>query len=318
MHAMRSILKLVAVLGALAACLLPQRAAAAPAAALRVVATTSDVAAVLQRVGAGRTAEVTTLAKGIMDPHYLEAKPSYIVSLRSADLLAYNGLQLEIGWLPLLLEGARNRKIVWGAPGNLPMHEGVEVLEVPQGTLSREQGDIHPEGNPHYTLDPRNMMRMAATAAAALSRLDPEGRTTYEHNRDAFVEELQRGIPAWEETLRPYKGREVVCYHKQFEYLLRWLGLVPVGYIENKPGLPPSPRHLEELEKTMRERRVAVLLVSTFVKSDNLVGLASRTGARLVVVPAAVRAVDGVDTPQAFFDHLVGRIAAAFAEVSGP
>ncbi len=280
---------------------------------LRAVASTSDVAAVLQAIGGARI-ELTTIARGSMDPHYLEAKPSYIVSLRKADLLAYNGLQLEIGWLPLLLDGARNRQIVWGASGHVAMSQGIDILEVPQGSLSRAQGDIHPEGNPHFTLHPRNVLRMAGTAREALARLDPESAAEYERNHATFVTALEAAIPRWEEQMRPYRGRELVCHHKQWEYLLAWLGLVPVDYVENKPGIPPSPRHLDEIERLLRERHIPLLLGATFDNTDPLERLAERTGTKLLVLPAAIGAIPGVETPVALFDHLVSELAQALGE----
>lgn len=284
---------------------------------LRGVATTSDVAAVLQRVG-GTRVEVTTLAPGSMDPHYLEAKPSYIVSMRRANLLVYNGLQLEIGWLPLLLDGARNRQIVFGEPGNIPLSRGLEILEVPGGSLSRAQGDIHPEGNPHYTLDPRNLVRMATTVEDALVRLDAAGAAVYERNHAAFVAEIEKALPGWEKSLEPYRGQRVVCYHKQFEYLLAWLGIEPVDYVENKPGIPPSPRHLEELEARMREQRIPLLLTSTFISPERLQNLAERSGATLLVLPAGVGAVPGTESPLAFFAHLVTELERGFREAKAP
>ncbi len=284
---------------------------------LRVVATTSDVAAVVQRVGGARV-EVTTLAPASMDPHYLEAKPSYIVSLRKADLLVYNGLQLEIGWLPLLLDGARNRRIAWGEVGNVVLSRGLEILEVPGGSLSRAQGDIHPEGNPHYTMDPRNVVHMAGTVEEALVRLDAAGAAVYAQNRAAFTAEIERAIPGWEERLQPYRGSKVVCYHKQFEYLLAWLGIVPVDYVENKPGIPPSPRHLEELEARMQAEHIPLLLSSTFVNPEHLQNLAEHSGARLVVIPAALGAVPQTEAPLFYFEYLVTQIERGFEEAKAP
>jgi zinc/manganese transport system substrate-binding protein len=290
-------------------------AAPLQAAEVRVVATTSDVAAVFQRVGGDRV-EVKTLAKGYMDPHYLQAKPSYVVSLRRADILAYNGLQLEIGWLPLILQGARNNRINLGQPGHVPMSAGLDILEIPVGEVSRAQGDVHPEGNPHYTLDPRNLIAMASTAEAALVRADPQGGSIYAGNRAAFVAQLQEQIPIWERKLAPYRGRQIVCYHKQWEYLLNWLGLVTIDYVENRPGIPPSPRHVDELERRMRELGIPVLLSSTFVDSAQLERLSEKTGAKLLVLPAAVGAEEQLDEPVPFFAHLVEELAAAFADRS--
>lgn len=283
--------------------------------AIHIVATTGDVAAPVQSV-AGEENTVSVLASGTMDPHYLEAKPSFIVSMRRADLLVYNGLQLEIGWLPLLLEGARNRKIAWGEAGNVPMSQGIEVLEVPQGSLSRAEGDIHPEGNPHYTLDPRNLVIMAQTAESVLGRLDPEHAAVYAQNRAAFEAEMQKAIAGWEERFAPYRGSKVVCYHKQFEYLLNWLDLEAVDYVENKPGIPPSPRHLEEVERLMRERKIPLLLASTYTSAGAMQQLAEKTGARLLILPAGVGAQEGVDSPFQLFEYLVTQLEGALREVT--
>jgi zinc/manganese transport system substrate-binding protein len=284
---------------------------------VRVVATTSDVSAVIAQVGGDRV-EITTLAKGYMDPHYLEAKPSYVAKMRRADILAYNGLQLEIGWLPLILQGARNSKIVVGATGHLQMSRGLEILEVPAGALSREMGDIHPEGNPHYTLDPRNLLAMAATTAAVLSSIDPSGAEEFAENRAAFARELEPAIRRWEDLMQPYRGGEIVCYHKQWEYLLHWLDIEPVAYVEHKPGIPPAPRHLEQLERLLRERRIPVLLSSTFVSTDHLERRLEGTGTRLLVLPAAVGGEDHIETPVAYFDYIVESMARAFREAESP
>ncbi len=292
----------------------PQRAGAK----LRVIATTSDVAAVLEAVG-GERIDLTTLAKGYMNPHYLEAKPSYVAKLRRADALAYNGLQLEIGWLPLILEGARNRKIVVGAAGHVQMSRGLEILEIPEGAVTREMGDIHPEGNPHYTLDPRNVVRMARTAEEVLSQIDPDGAATYAKNRAAFASDMQTAIARWEERMRPYRGGEVVCYHKQWEYLLHWLGIEPVAYVESKPGIPASPRHLEQLARMMKERRIPVLLASSFDGNiEHLNRLAAGAGTRVLVLPAAVGGEEGLETPLAYFDFIVDTLAQAFQGAGAP
>jgi zinc/manganese transport system substrate-binding protein len=292
---------------ALAGAAIPARAADK----IRVVATTTDVGSILQTVGGDRV-QVTTIAKGYQDPHYVDPKPSFIVDLRRAKVVAYVGLQLEIGWLPLLVEGAHNQAIVAGAPGNIPMSQGIDLLEVPTGGVSRAGGDIHPEGNPHYWLDPRNMIQMAKTAEAGLSRVDPAGAATYAANRDTFVKKLESQIPVWEKRMEPHRGKMLVCYHKEYEYLARWLGLQVVDYVESKPGIPPSPRHLQELEQTMKEKKVPVMVASVFVRLNDLQGLAQRTGAQLVVLPPSVAADKGTDDPIALFDTITSDLDAAF------
>lgn len=308
MHTIRN-----AILLALAAALAGLPAAARATGKLRVVATTTDVGAVMQAVGGDRV-QVTTIARGYQDPHYVEAKPSFLVALRKADVLAYVGLHLEVGWLPLLIDGAHNQAIVAGAPGNLPLSLGLEILEVPTGPLSRASGDVHPEGNPHYWLDPRNIIKMAATAERGMSRLDPAGAPAYARNRDAFVDKLQGQIPVWEKRMAPWRGKTLVCYHKEYEYLARWLDLDILDYVESKPGIPPSPRHLQELEATMKQRQVLVLVASVFVRPGELEELGQRTGAELVILPPSVGADNGVDDIFALFDRITADLDAAFGK----
>lgn len=288
-----------------------------PAAAIQVVATTTDVAAIVQAVG-GERVEVKILAKGYFDPHHLEAKPSYMAALRKADMLAYNGLQLEVGWLPLVIDGSRNRAIAPGAPGHLALSTGIRVLEVPEGEISRAEGDIHPEGNPHYTLDPRNLLIMATNVENALKRNDPEGSAVYERNHRQFAERLESAIVEWQGRLARYRGREVICYHKQWEYLLDWLGIIPADYIERKPGIPPSARHIEFIEQLIRDRKVQVAMTSTYTNMKPMQHLAEQTGVRVLTLPAAVGAISGVDDPFALFDYLTRELAAAFAGASAP
>lgn len=286
---------------------------ASPAKEVRVITTTTDLAEVLRTVGGDRV-RITTLCKGYQDPHYLEAKPSFVVDVRRADLLAYVGLQLEIGWLPLLIDGSRNADLVAGARGNLPMSAGLAVLEVPEGGVSRAQGDVHPEGNPHYWLDPRNLAVMARTAAAGLARIDPQNGALFETNRAAFERRLEEAIPRWEARMAPHRGKQIVCYHKTWEYLLAWLGLEVAGYVENRPGIPPSPKHVQEIEAIMRQRGIQVILAEVFVGTHQVEGLARRTGAQLLILPTSVQGEDGVDDLFQLFERLTTALDAALSQ----
>lgn len=282
-------------------------------AAIRVVATTADVSALVDAVG-GEHVDVTTIAKGYQDPHYLEAKPSHMLRLRKADLLAYVGLELEVGWLPLLVEGARNSDLRAGGTGNLPVHEGVTLLEVPTGELSRAEGDVHPLGNPHYWLSPRNLLPMARNIEARLAQIDYEHADEYAARYESFAQRLGEAITRWEAEMAPYRGQRVICYHKQWEYLFDWLGIEIVGYVENKAGIPPSPKHVGELQQLIEAEKIGLIVISNFFEPGPAEKLASRTGASLLVLPASVAGEDGLDNPIAFFDHLIEQLSKALAK----
>ncbi len=232
-------------------------------------------------------------------------------TLNRADLLVFNGLELEVGWLPLLIEGARNPDVVPGARGHLNASEGIDVLEVPQGEVDRSFGDIHPRGNPHYVLDPRNGILVAGTLARALSALDPDNARVYERNRDAFAGRLRERIAHWEERAAPLRGLEVVAYHKQWEYFAHWLGFAVLDYVEVKPGIPPSPRHISDLVRRMRQREVPLLLSADFIDPKAPRRVARRAGAAFLSLPVSVGGNDDVPTYTALIDHLVTRIRQA-------
>lgn len=285
-------------------------APASPARALEIVTTTTDLASLFREIG-GERLEIQALAQGYQDPHYVQAKPSYMARMRDADLLAYVGLELEIGWLPLLIRGARNPDLLAGGRGNLVLSEGIEIRDVPRGEVDRSKGDIHPLGNPHYWLDPHNLLIMAETVEAALARLDPEHADHYERRRRDFQSRLRDRIAAWEERMAPHRGTRVVCYHTQWEYLTDWLGLEVVDYVEKNPGIPPSPRHLHGLESRIEREEIPLILMSNFFQRDRVAQLASRAGATLVVLPASVGGREGVDDLFDLFDHLVEEIDGA-------
>jgi zinc/manganese transport system substrate-binding protein len=275
---------------------------------LTIVASVSDLASLAEAIGGDRV-EVKTLAKGYMDPHYLEAKPSYARLMRKADLLLFIGLELEVGWLPRLIDTARNPKL---RPGSEHLLEAAtvidEILEVPAGGIDRSQGDIHPFGNPHIMLDPRNALSVAEAIAERLGRLDPEGQAVYEERLLHFRAHLEANIEQWEEKAGALRGIPVVAYHKQWEYLADWLGLDLVNYIENRPGIPPSPRHIESLLSMMKDREVRLVIGATFIDVDALQEVARRGSAEAAVLPAGVGGVDGAETYESFIDTIVTRL----------
>lgn len=269
---------------------------------LSVVTTTTDLAAIAEALG-GERVRVRSIAKGAQDPHYLAAKPSYMRLLNRADLLLYVGLQIEIGWLPLLVEGARNPGLL-----SLNLSQGISVLEVPKGEVTRAQGDIHPEGNPHYWLDPRNGFVIARRIALQFKALAPEDGPYFEQRLNLFEEKLRGSIQRWEQQMTPYSGQAVVAYHKQWEYLARWLGLSIIGYVEDKPGIPPAPKHVASLTRTIRARNIKALLVSSFINPHIPQSMANKAGTKMVVLPASVQGVKGVKTYNDLFDSIVGRL----------
>ncbi len=272
---------------------------------LSVVTTTTDLAAIAEALGGGRV-KVRSIAKGAQDPHYVAAKPSYMRLLNRADLLLYVGLQLEIGWLSLLVEGARNPGLV-----SLTLSKGISVLEVPEGEVTRAQGDIHPEGNPHYWLDPRNGFVMAKRISQQFKALAPDDGPYFEQRLNRFEEQLRGGIRKWKQQMLPYRGQEIVAYHKQWEYLANWLGLSIMGYVEDKPGIPPAPKHVARLTRTIRGRKVKALLVSSFINPRIPQSVANKAGTKMVVLPASVKGEKGVKTYNDLFDSIVGRLVPA-------
>ncbi len=297
---------LPAVLLALAA-LLPLSAPAAEP--LKVVTSIETFADLARRVGGAEVA-VESLSHGYQDPHFVEAKPNLMVVLNRADLLVRVGLDLEVGWLPVLVQGSRNDRIQPGQPGDLDLSTVIEVLDVPQVKVTRAMGDIHPGGNPHYWLPPVNAVRLAKGLADRLAQLRPAAAATFQANFQAFLAELKGRAPAWEAKARPLAGRKVVTYHRSWVYLSRWLKLEEVGYVENKPGVPPSPDHLAELITLMRTQEVKVVLVESFYNRSVAETVAEKAGARVLAMPSDVGARPEVKT---YFDL----VDAVLAQLTG-
>ena len=277
------------------------------AAQLEVVTTTQDLAAIARAVG-GDAIEVRSIARGYWDPHYVGAKPSYMRHLNRADLLIYNGLELEIGWLPLLIQGSRNRRVMPGSPGSLDASAGLPILEVPVGQVDRSMGDIHPEGNPHYTLDPRNGKAIASAIRERLKSLAPERVQTFEANCDTFQLRLSKRMKVWERTAHSLRGRKIVAFHKQWEYLADWLGLEIVDYVEVKPGIPPSPRHISRLVEHIERENITLLLRANFGDTRAAEKIAERAGIWLLTLPASVGGEEGIVSYEDLFEAIVTRI----------
>lgn len=287
-----------------------------PAAAkLRVVATITDLGSVATLVG-GEDAEVTVLCPGPMDAHYLPAKPSLTRKLSKADLLVYNGLELEIGWLPLLIAKARNPQVRPGGRGELDCAQAVTgLLEVPIGSVDRSQGDIHPLGNPHYTLDPRRMVEVAALMAEQMAMLDSEHADAYYARADAFAREVAARMPRWLELAGQAARYPVIVYHRHWTYLADWTGLNIIDAIEHRPGIAPSPRHVRDVIAKGRALGEVIVVCAQWDYQDAVNEVAQRIDCPAVVLPGQTGALAGSDDYFAFIDMICTRLASAAAEV---
>ena len=285
-------------------------ALAAPArasAGLRVVTTTEGLAALAREV-LGDRGEVASLSRGVQDPHFVDANPALAVKLRDADHLVDVGLDLEIGWLPPLVNQSRNAAIQPGGPRRLTAASAVRVLDVPTGPVDRSAGDLHPGGNPHFLTDPDRALAVAQAIAARLALLDPGGAAGYAARAAAFATALAADQARWKGTLAPFQGRKVFIHHRTLTYLLAWSGLVEVGEMEPKPGTPPPPAHLASLVTLAKRDGVKACLVEGYYdpKSDELV--ARLSGARLVVLPGDVGGDPAARSYRAYMDLVVSRL----------
>jgi zinc/manganese transport system substrate-binding protein len=286
------------------------------AAALRVVTTTPGLAALAREVGGDRV-EVTSLARGVQDPHFVDASPTLAVSLRGADLLVDVGLDLEVGWLPPLVTQSRNADIAPGSRRRLTAATAVQVLGAPRGPVDRSLGDIHPAGNPHFLSDPRRAEAVAAALAERLGQLDRPGADAYRTRLAAFREKLRAAEARWKAALAPFAGAKAVTHHDSFPYFLEWAGLSVAGYLEPKPGTPPAPSHLAELIGVVRSQKVKAVLVENYHDTRSAEVVAKRTGAKVLAVPGDVggqkddgRTLEPKDW-FAWMDGLVDRLAKA-------
>ncbi len=275
---------------------------------VKVVSSVPDFAAITEEIG-GDKVEVESLSKGYQDPHFVDAKPSYIIKLNKADLLIHTGLDSEIGWLPPLITGARNSKINGGAAGNLDCSTLIpNLLEVPATRVDRGMGDVHPGGNPHYMLDPRNGIAVAKGIADRLKEIDPENASYYDGRLDDFVKRLSVKIKEWDDELASYKGTEIVTYHKSWVYFSEWARFKEVGYVEPKPGIPPSPSYVADLIRKIQGMNVKLVIAESFYPQKLPSLVAEKAGASFLVLPAQVGGSDDVKTYFDLFNVIVGQV----------
>jgi ABC-type Zn uptake system ZnuABC Zn-binding protein ZnuA len=230
---------------------------------LNVVTSTTDLAALAQEVGGDRIT-VNSIARGYQDPHFVEAKPSFLLQLRRADLLIAVGLELEIGWLPPLVTQCGNPRIQPNSAGYLDASQFAEILEIPRGQITRAMGDVHPQGNPHYWLDPDNGRRIAKGIAGKLAQLDPANAAYFQQHFEDFDKRLTAAEKNWDDEMRPYAGRKVVSYHNSWPNFARHFHLQVVGYVEPRPGIPPTPSHTLDLIQEMRRDKVKIVMVEPY------------------------------------------------------
>ena len=280
---------------------------------LSVVTTTTDLAAIAREIG-GKRVTVKSMAVGTQDPHFVEAKPSLILDLRKADVYAQVGLGLEVGWAPLLLDQSRNANIRPGGKGHLDMSSAATVLDIPPGKVTRAEGDIHPYGNPHYWLGPENGKRMANLFTERFSALDPDGAVEYANNLRAFHAKVDRAIAEWRQLLAPVQNAKVIAYHNSWKYFLGFAGLEIAGYIEPKPGIPPSPSYLAQLIADMKRDRVKVIIVDPFYDVKVPQFVAERAGAKVLVLPSSVGGVKGVNDYVSLIDYNIRALRKALGE----
>lgn len=280
---------------------------------LNVVATTPDIAAIAKEIG-GDKIELTTMARPTEDPHFVDAKPSFIVKLNKADVLIHGGAELEVGWLPKLIEQARNAKIISAAKGEVRCCEGVRMLEVPE-KLDRSAGDIHAAGNPHFLVDPKNAKIVAHHIAEAFASLDAANRSFYEANSARFIAVLDAKLVEWQARLAPFRGQHVVAYHNSWLYFAERFELKIEIFLEPKPGIPPSPAHLATVMAKMKEQNARVVIVDPYLNRKTAETVARGTGAKVVDVtqfPGGVKGTEGGYI--ALMDYLVNSLATALGK----
>jgi zinc/manganese transport system substrate-binding protein len=277
---------------------------------LRVVTTLQDFASIAQAIGGDRV-ETTSLAKGYQDPHFVDAKPSFVLQLSRADLLIAAGLELEIGYLPPLLDQSRNDKIHPGNPGYLDASAGCDILQRPTTQVTRAMGDVHPYGNPHYWTDPSNGRVIARSIAARLSQLDPAGATTYQQNLAAFEQRLTQKDAEWMAKMAPYAGTRVVTFHDSWPNFATHFKLSIVGHVEPKPGIPPSPTHTLEIINMIQTQKVPVILVEPYFDKKTPDYIAGKTGARVVTLYPSVGGTPAIKDYFSLFDTDIDAFIAA-------
>jgi ABC-type Zn uptake system ZnuABC Zn-binding protein ZnuA len=290
--------------------------AGAAAAPVRVVTTTEDLAAIAREVGGDRI-ETLAMAKGYQDPHFVEPKPSFIVAVSRADLLIAVGRELEIGWLPTLITRSRNARIQPGGAGYLDASLNVKILEIPTGQITRAMGDVHSQGNPHYWLDPGNGRLIAQAIRDKLSQLAPAERAYFDQRYKDFDSRLAAAEKRWDAAMAPYKGTKIVTYHRSWPNFMDRFGLNVMGYVEPKPGIPPSPSHTLALITSMKPQGVKLIIVEPYFDLKTPRAIATQVGGAVLELAPSVGGTKEATDYIKLFDHNVATLSAALKTAAG-
>jgi zinc/manganese transport system substrate-binding protein len=277
-------------------------------ATIRVVTTTMDMKSIAEMIG-GNKVSVQSIATGYQNPHFVDPKPSYIISLSNADLFVTVGLDLETGWSPQLLSSSRNTKIQKGSPGYVDASEGVGLLQVPSA-VNRGEGDIHIYGNPHYWLDPLNGKVIAKNIANGLARIDPSNRAYYEANLNAFLGRIDVKLREWETKMAPYRGSKIIAYHNEWVYFERRFGLQIVDFMEPKPGIPPSPSQLVKVISEVNANKIKVIISSPYFTTSSSDVVAKQTGVKELTMATSTGAFPGIKNYFDLFDYDIDHMVA--------
>ncbi|MEP6748987.1 MAG: metal ABC transporter substrate-binding protein [Bacteroidota bacterium] len=280
----------------------------AGAATIKIVTTTMDMKSIAELIGAGKVS-VQSIATGYQNPHFVDPKPSYIISLSNADLFVTVGLDLETGWSPQLLSSSRNAKIQKGSPGYVDASEGIGLLQVPS-SLNRGEGDIHIYGNPHYWLDPLNGKVIARNITNGLERIDPADKPFFEANLNAFLVKIDSKLKEWEAKMAPFKGTKVIAYHNEWVYFERRFGLEIVDFMEPKPGIPPSPSQLVKVIKEVIADKIKVIISSPYFTTSSSDVVAKQTGVKELTLATSTAAFSSIKNYFDLFDYDIDQLTA--------
>jgi len=280
---------------------------------IRIMTATTDLASLAQEIG-GDKVDVEAVARGYQDPHFVDPKPSFLLKLSKAELLIVVGLELEIGWLPPLITQSSNPRIQVGAPGYFDASRFARILELPTGQVTRAEGDVHPLGNPHYWLDPDNGLRIAKGIQNKISEMRPNDAAYFAERYDAFEQRLKQSDQQWQAQMKPYAGRKVVTYHRSWPNFAEHFGLNVVGYVEPRPGIPPSPQHTVELIGQMKRDAVKVIMVEPYFDLKTPNSIARDTGAVVVVLMPSVGGEKEITDYFKLFDYDIAKLKKAFDE----
>ncbi|MEQ9366533.1 MAG: metal ABC transporter substrate-binding protein [Leptospirales bacterium] len=277
---------------------------------LRIVTTTTDLAYIAAQIGGDRV-ETKALLDGRDDPHYAQARPDFIVQLNRADVFVEVGLELEVGWSPLLVQASRNSKVLGGGPGYCDASLGVRVLGRPRGQISRAMGDVHSQGNPHYWTDPLNAAIVGRNIRDALIRVNPAGRRVYDANYRAFHERMKRLTIREAKKFAPYRGMRVAVYHQEFAYLAERFGFEVITSLEEKPGVPPSAAYLKEMVDLLQVEEVKIILTAPFNDQSYARSVAEQVGGVVIEMPLSVASEPGIDTYEKTIESMLERLREA-------